>query len=78
MSKKAKDPLLNILKSIDKTLTRQNSMRGIFVQGLMRGFGTALGATVLLALATSITLQFVDIFDAKTFTEYIVDDLVAP
>jgi hypothetical protein len=78
MPKKDKDPLLNILKSIDQTLTKQTSLRSVFVLGLMRGFGTALGATVLLAIATSITIQFVDTFNAKTFTEYIVEDLISP
>lgn len=55
---KKTDPYTDLLRDIDAHLRKQNSMRFVFAQGLMRGFGTALGATVLVALVTSITIQF--------------------
>jgi len=55
---KKSDPYKLLLEDIETQLRRQNSFRFIFVQGLMRGLGTALGATVLVALVTSITIHF--------------------
>lgn len=47
-----------VLKEIDVTLRRQNSFVFIFLHGLVRGMGTALGATILVAVVTSLTLHF--------------------
>ena len=58
MSKKGKDDVTDVLNEIEITLKRQNSFGYIFLHGIVRGMGTALGATVLVALLTSITLNF--------------------
>ena len=74
--KKKEDKIYSILKSIDDTLKAQNSYRRIFAQGLIRGFGTALGATVLVALMTSVTIQLIDSLDWHTFTQYFMNDAI--
>lgn len=76
MAKKKEDKIYNILLSIDNTLTQQNSFKRTFTQGLVRGFGTALGATVLLALATSLTIQLVDSLDWHAFSSYFFTEVV--
>jgi hypothetical protein len=58
---KKKDDVASLLREIHTQLKRQNSFRFIFLQGIMRGFGTALAATVLVALVTSLTIQFADV-----------------
>ncbi len=60
MPKKKSDRLTSVLGEVETILKRQNSLRYIFLQGLMRGVGTTLGATVFVALITSITLHFAD------------------
>lgn len=60
MPVKKPDKLTSILSQIDTELKRQNSFRFIFLQGLTRGIGTAFGATILVALVTSITIHFAD------------------
>ncbi len=77
MSKKKEDKIYSILSSIDGTLKQQGSTRRIFFQGLVRGLGTALGATVLLAIVTSLTIQFVDALDWSTFSEYFFGEAVS-
>jgi hypothetical protein len=57
---KKNDPYTKLLGDIHTQLRKQNSMGFSFLQGLLRGFGTALGATVILALVTSIALEFAD------------------
>lgn len=74
--KKKEDRIHSILTSIDANLKQQASMRRIFVQGLVRGLGTALGATVLVALATSITIQFFNTADLTMIAEYFFNDAV--
>ncbi len=56
--KKTENNLEPVLAEIDIALRRQNSLGFIFVHGFIRGMGTALGATVLVALITSLTLHF--------------------
>jgi hypothetical protein len=70
MPKKKEDKIYSVLSSIDKTLKQQGSGRRIFVQGLVRGLGTALGATVLVALITTLSVQFVDALDWHSFSQY--------
>ncbi len=74
--KKKEDRIHSILTSIDANLKQQASMRRIFVQGLVRGLGTALGATVLVALVTSITIQFFNTADLTMIAEYFFNDAV--
>jgi hypothetical protein len=57
---KKKDDVALLLHEIHRQLKRQNSLRFIFLQGITRGFGTALAATVLVAIVTSLTIQFAD------------------
>lgn len=70
MPKKNEDKIYSILESIDDTLKQQSSAKTIFIQGLIRGLGTALGATVLVAIVTSLTIQFVDALDWSSFFGY--------
>lgn len=71
MPKKA-DKLTSVLEEIDIVLKRQNSLRYIFLQGFLRGVGTALGATVLVALVTSITIHFADSEWVSNFMQTVV------
>ena len=73
---KKKDPLLSVLTEIDLVLKRQNSLGYIFLQGLMRGFGTAFGATVLVALVTSITIHFADTPQVAEFMRSVINSMV--
>ena len=70
MARKKEDKIYTVLTQIEENLQRQNSPRRVFVLGLFRGFGTALGATVLLAVATSIIIQLSSTFDLNTFLTY--------
>ena len=74
--KKKEDKIYSILTSIDDTLKQQGSFRRTFMQGIVRGFGTALGATVLLAMATSLTIQLVDSLDWHSFSSYFFSEAV--
>ena len=76
MPKNNDDKISSILSSIDDSLKQQNSPKRVFTQGLIRGFGTALGATVVLALLTSITLKLSDTLSANTVIEYFFNDAV--
>lgn len=60
MPKKNKDDISSILSEINIALQRQNAYRYSFFHGIMRGVGTALGATVVVALVTSLTINFFD------------------
>lgn len=68
--KSQEDLVTNLLEQIKIQLDRQNSPSRVFVLGLVRGFGTALGATVLLAIATSLTIHLLSSIDTSTFLEY--------
>jgi hypothetical protein len=57
---KKNDPYSKLLGDIHTQLRKQNSFGFTFLQGILRGCGTALGATILLAVVTSITLEFAD------------------
>jgi hypothetical protein len=67
----------SVLGEIETQLKRQNSLSFSFLQGLMRGLGTALGATVLVALVTSITIQFTDAGQVSAFMQSVISALVA-
>lgn len=73
---KKTDQFEPLLTQINTQLKRQNSLRYIFLQGLTRGLGTALGATVLVALVTSITIQFTDSGEVSAFMRSVVDAML--
>lgn len=73
---KKEDKIYKILVQIEKNLEKQNSTRRIFWQGIVRGLGTALGATVLLALVTSLTIQLSSALDIHTILGYFFSDAV--
>ena len=77
MSKKKEEKIYSVLSSIDETLKLQGSGKRIFMQGLIRGLGTALGATVLLAIVTSLTIQFVDALDWTSFSQYFFNEVIS-
>ena len=66
------DPLSATLKEVHIQLKRQNSLRFTFLQGLTRGAGTAFGATLFVALATSLTIHFADSEMMSAFLKSII------
>ena len=74
---KKKDSSQNILAHIDSMLVKQNSLKRIFLQGLVRGLGTAIGATVLLALITSIAIQFTQAIDYDKAASYFFNSAIS-
>lgn len=46
------------LKKLREILTRRGRLGRVFIHGLVQGIGTALGATIIAALAIAIFLQF--------------------
>lgn len=73
MSKPKRDKIYEVLAQIDNSLDKQNSIWRVFILGLFRGLGTALGATVLLAIATSIAIQFSDSISVESLMNYFFD-----
>lgn len=65
-----------ILAEIDIALKRQNSLGYIFFHGIVRGMGTALGATLLVATVTSLTIYFAEAPQAETFLRYLMRTVV--
>lgn len=74
--KKQEDLVTGLLEQIKIQLDRQNSPSRVFLLGLIRGFGTALGATVLLAIATSITIHLFSSIDTSVFLEYFFNNSI--
>jgi hypothetical protein len=60
MAKKAPDDTQKALVELSKVLHLHSSLWYVFIHGIVRGLGTAFGATVLVALVTSVALQFAD------------------
>lgn len=64
MDKISKEPLdfqvevLKELKSIKKALIRDNSLKTKFIQGIVSGFATVVGATVVFSLLILVLKQF--------------------
>lgn len=77
MPKKKGDKLNSLLVSIDDSLKKQNSTWRVFVNGLVRGFGTALGATVVLAILTSMTFKAVESLDPEKLINFFMDDVTS-
>lgn len=76
MAKKKTDDISHILNTISHSLSQQNSLRRVFLVGLVRGLGTTLGATVLLAIATSITIKLVGVVDLNTLMQQFFDSAI--
>ncbi len=76
MKKKDEDGIKPVLHKIDLVLRRQNSLGFIFVHGIVRGMGTALGATVLVAVVTSITLHFASSPHMETMIQSIMASIL--
>ena len=72
MKKKVEHNLEPVLVEIDTALRRQNSLGYIFLHGIIRGMGTALGATLLVATVTSLTLYFAESENAGIFLRYLM------
>lgn len=75
MAKKKTDKYASILEAIDTELRRQNSFKHSFLQGVIRGVGTAFGATILVALVTSITIHFAETPQAGEFMKAVIKSL---
>lgn len=67
---KKEDKIYEVLSQIEKSLQKQNSTKYVFTQGLARGLGTALGATVLLAILTSLAIQLSSTFDMRSLFDF--------
>ncbi len=61
MPRKTRPTNEQILEEIRDTLHHHSSFRFAFVHGIAKGLGTVVGATVVVAIATSIALQFRDV-----------------
>jgi hypothetical protein len=68
------DKVYVVLSQIENSLNKQNSIWRVFILGLFRGLGTAIGATILLAIITSLALQFSDTLDVDTILVYFFDN----
>ena len=73
---KKKDPYVEVLDEIRVQIRKQNSLGFTFVQGMTRGLGTALGATVLVAVLTSIALHFTGSSEAAAFVKSLLGTFV--
>ncbi|MFM2381993.1 MAG: hypothetical protein RLZZ76_760 [Candidatus Parcubacteria bacterium] len=60
MPKKTPDDTKTVLVELNKVLHLHTSLWYVFIHGVVRGLGTAFGATVLVALVTSLAIQFAD------------------
>lgn len=58
MKKKESTSIEASLASLDKALWRHSSLGYIFIMGVVRGVGTALGATAIVAVITSLAIHF--------------------
>lgn len=74
---KKKEPHVLLLEEIHMQLKRQNSIGYSLLLGIMRGLGTALGATVLVAIVTSVALQFTGSAEISAFIQAVVRSLGA-
>lgn len=61
MTKKAPDDTRTALVELNKVLHLHSSLWYVFMSGIVRGLGTAFGATILVAIVTSLALQFADV-----------------
>lgn len=74
---KKEGKVYRVLSQIETSLEKQNSTWRVFVQGLVRGLGTAIGATVVLAIVTSLTIQLTDSIDIQAFLGYFVESTLS-
>ncbi len=70
------DKIYRVLSQIEKSLEKQNSTKRVFFQGLIRGLATALGATVILAIITLLTIQLSSAVDMDTIMNYLFNNVV--
>ena len=69
--------LLTVLHSLENLIERQTSLRFAFVRGIVYGFGTVIGATVLVALFGGVIAATINTFsDEPVLTEQL--DLTGP
>lgn len=64
--------LINELKKVRKELSKSNSAHRKFWMGVTTGFGTVIGATVVVAIVLFILTQLASIEVIKPFVEQIV------
>ena len=75
MKKKQSVTVEATLAEINKALWRHSSFGYIFLHGVVRGVGTALGATVIVALITSLTLHFADSPHVDAMIQAVVESM---
>lgn len=60
------------LIELNRALHFHTSLPHVFMHGVVKGLGTALGATVLVAAVTSVALHFADIAEVDTLIKAMV------
>ena len=61
--------MLDVLESLEKQISKQNSLKFAFARGMVYGLGTVIGATVLVALFGGVIISLVN-----TFTDEPIDE----
>lgn len=61
--------LIEVLQTLEKDIRRQNSLKYAFAKGLVYGFGTVIGATVLVALLGGVLAKTTDFFSTEPDTQ---------
>ena len=75
MKKKVSASVEDSLADINKVLQRNISLKYAFMQGMVRGIGTALGATVIVAIITSLTIHFAGSLETDAIFKSILDSM---
>ncbi len=73
MSESATDKHQELLEQLNSNIEKQNSFAHTFKRGIFRGLGTAIGATVIAAIAFAIFGQVVDSVDDVPIIRDIID-----
>lgn len=69
------EKILSSLNSIDRKLTKLLSKRQVFVRGVIRGFGFAIGAGVVAAIALSVLAWILNAIGHVPFLDKIIESM---
>jgi hypothetical protein len=69
--------LTEVLGSLEKHIKRQNSLKFVFVRGMIYGLGTVIGATVLVALLGGV-LNITGFFNENVLPENANEPILQP
>jgi hypothetical protein len=65
---------LEHLKNIEKRLYRLTSMRWLFLMGLIRGFSTVIGATIVAAIVFTLLARMLSSVDQVPFLNQLIEN----